>query len=483
MAENGIDGSTTIVIFGASGDLTQRKLIPGLYNLYRKQRLPKDFNIVGVSRTPYSHEDYRKEVENGVRKFSAETFDEAVWKSFCEHIWYAAGDASKHEELQKIDQFVREHENGSGNRLYYLSVAPALYPKIIECLGECSMASEGDGWRRIIIEKPFGSDLASARALNRLVHETFDESQIYRIDHYLGKETAQNILYFRFSNTIFEPIWNRNYVEYVQISVLENVDVGHRAAYYDKAGVLRDMFQNHLLQLLALVAMEPPISFSATELRNEKVKVVRAIRPVELNETVRAQYEGYRQADGVAQDSTTPTFAALKLHIDNWRWQGVPFYMRSGKALQDKTSQIRVRFRRPPQLMFNLPREDGFAPNVLTICIQPDEGIHLSFEAKLPDSSETRSVNMDFSYKTAFGERLIPEAYERLILDALHGDAALFTRSDEIEALWEVIDPILEGWKSPSAPSLATYPVGSWGPKDADDLIGRESHIWHLGCE
>ncbi|MBI5957628.1 MAG: glucose-6-phosphate dehydrogenase, partial [Chloroflexi bacterium] len=359
-----------------------------------------------------------------------------------------------------------------------------LYVPIVEHLGQKGMAKHPDGWRRVVVEKPFGHDLASAHALNAALHRVFAEDQVYRIDHYLGKETAQNILFFRFANTIFEPVWSRNYVDHVQITVAEQVDVGHRAEFYDKAGVMRDMFQNHLLQLLSLVAMEPPASFQADALRNEKVKVLASIRPVAVKDTVRAQYKGYCDAKGVAPNSQTPTFAALKLYIDNWRWQGVPFYLRSGKALSSKESEIVVVFKCPPHMMFDPSAEEGcFAPNMLSLCIQPDERIHLKFEAKVPGShQDTRSVDMEFNYRSSFGGAPLPEAYERLLLDALNGDASLFTRSDEIEAAWRLVDPVLKNWQKPGAPPLVTYPLDSMGPVDSDRFMARDGRVWQSGC-
>jgi glucose-6-phosphate 1-dehydrogenase len=363
-----------------------------------------------------------------------------------------------------------------------------LYEAVVEIVGSAGMAREDQGWRRVVIEKPYGRDLPSALSLNRAVQSVFDERQIFRIDHYLGKETAQNILFFRFGNTVFEPIWNRNYIDHVQITVAETVDVGHRASFYDGTGILRDMFQNHLFQLLALVAMEPPASFHADAIRNERVKVLSAIQPVlpesVAEATVRAQYRGYRDAPGVADGSQTPTYAALRLWINNWRWQGVPFYLRSGKALATKMSEVTIEFRCPPHVMFPLPPGASIRRNILALCIQPDEGIHLRFEAKVPDTvAELRSVDMEFHYRDDFGEIGIPEAYERLLLDALQGDASLFTRSDSIELSWKLIDPIIEGWESPHAPHLTVYEKGTWGPAESDAFLSRDGREWLHGCQ
>jgi glucose-6-phosphate 1-dehydrogenase len=481
MSERGnhLTDNTTVVIFGASGDLTQRKLVPALYNLYRKHRLSQKFNIVGVSRTPFEHQAFRDKMREGVKQFSGATYSDSAWENFSTHVWYKSSNATDKSEFTGLDTTLRQLEGDDANRLYYLSTAPALYAPTIQNLGAAGMVDEHEGWRRVIIEKPFGYDLPTARELNRIVHSVLDENQVYRIDHYLGKETAQNILFLRFANTIFEPIWNRNYIDSVQITVAESVDVGHRAGYYDKSGVLRDMFQNHLLALVALVAMEPPSSLDADAQRNEKVKVLNSIHPIALRDTVRGQYRGYRSAPDVAPNSQTPTYAALKLYIDNWRWQGVPFYLRSGKSLKDKTSEIIIQFRRPPLQLFDLPPRDNGA-NVLAMQIQPDEGIMLRFEAKLPDSREGRSVVMDFKYAESFGKYEIPEAYERLILDTLLGDPSLFTRSDNIEAAWRLMDPIIQGWETPNALPLAMYDPGTWGPVEADELLDLYGHRWIL---
>jgi glucose-6-phosphate 1-dehydrogenase len=472
------------VIFGASGDLTVRKLIPALFNEYRKGRLPQNFRILGTSRSELSQDEFRSEMRQGVETLARMECPEDEWKGFSQRLWYVSGDSKQAEAFQTLDTFLKDLENGPANRLYYLATAPSLFPDIVEGLGRSAMAQEQEGWRRIVIEKPFGRDQETAIALNQSVHAVFKENQVYRIDHYLGKETAQNILYFRFLNTIFEPIWNRNYISNVQISVAETVDVEHRAGYYDNAGVLRDMFQNHLLQLLALVTMEPPATFAADAVRNEKVKVLQSTRSIPLEDTIRAQYEGYCEADGVADDSQTPTYAALKLYIDNWRWQGVPFYLRSGKALAKKASEVVIEFKAPPHVMFPMPEDYSLTPNYISLCIQPDEGIHLRFETKVPDSQqETRSVEMDFHYRESFSDTPLPDAYERLLLDAINGDPSLFTRSDEIEAAWGIIDPVLAAWdKRPADPGLGRYDRGTWGPTEADIFIQRDGHAWIVGC-
>ncbi|MCX6081141.1 MAG: glucose-6-phosphate dehydrogenase [Chloroflexi bacterium] len=477
--------SASIVIFGASGDLTWRKLIPALYNNFKKKRLSASANIIGFARRPYTDETFRAYLRDGVSQVSPETFDEAIWEKFSAQLHYFQGNLDHGEDFPALKEFLEKLENGPANRLYYLATSPEYYAPVAGYLGAANMSrvmDEQEGWRRIIIEKPFGVDLASARDLNHALHVVFDESQIYRIDHYLGKETSQNVLFFRFANTIFEPVWNRRYVDNIQITVAEDLDVGHRAGYYDSAGVVRDMFQNHILQLLALVAMEPPSSFNADSIRNEKVKVLDSIRPLALNDVVRGQYSGYSNAVGVGPGSQTPTFAAFKLYIDNWRWKGVPFYLRSGKALKRKVSEIIIEFQRPPHLMFHLPSDADFTPNILSLSIQPDEGIHLRFEAKVPDSDQDmRSVDMDFLYHSSFNGALLPDAYERLLLEAIEGDASLFTRSDAIEASWKLIDPVLQGWEQPESPELVIYKPGTWGPRSAEDLLARDKRKWRTG--
>jgi len=477
----------TLVIFGASGDLTERKLIPALYNLFRKDRLPDSFQILGSARTQYSDAKFCQHLEESLQEFSPDTYQADLWDKFSRHVHYESGDLTKPEDFQRLGEVLDDIEPQPSNRLFYLAISPALYEVTIHNLGKAGLnrRSNGDNapWRHIVIEKPFGHNLESAQELNHAVHQVFAEDQVYRIDHYLGKDTAQNILFFRFANTIFEPIWNRNYVDNVQITVAESIDVGHRGDYYDRAGVLRDMFQNHLMQLLSLVAMEPPASFEANAIRNEKVKLLNALRRIDIENTVAAQYDGYCSTPGVAQDSRTPTYAALKLNVDNWRWKGVPFYLRSGKALPRKVTEITIEFVKPPHLMFGLSNASELSPNLLSLCIQPDEGTHLKFQAKLPDTEQDmRPVDMEFHYADVFGNVTIPDAYERLLQEALEGDPSLFTRNDSIEAAWRLIDPVIEGWNDRSTGYLATYQPGSWGPEEAKQLLARDGRQWRIGC-
>jgi glucose-6-phosphate 1-dehydrogenase len=477
----------TFVIFGASGDLTSRKLIPALFQLHRKQRLPAETRIVGFSRTAYSHEQWRADLAKTTAEQAGKEFDAAAWAKFAQQIYYHPGDIAQGDDFAKLAAFLDEIEKtGTSTRIYYLATAPRFYEPAVKQLGDHGLADESHGPRRIIIEKPFGTDLASAKQLNADVHRVFHERQVYRIDHYLGKETVQNLLVLRFANTIFEPVWNRNYIDHVQITVAEEVDVGTRGGYYDTAGVIRDMFQNHLLQLLMITAMEPPVRYQADAIRNEKVKVLQAIRPVVgpqiCQDTLRGQYDGYRQAKDVKSDSRTATFGVVKLHVDNWRWHDVPFYLRSGKAMSCRTTQIVVQFREPPYMLFSNGPRNTAEGDRLVIQVQPAEGIQLHIQTKVPDAGmKIRQTDLEFDYRCEF-RGVMPEAYERLLLDALEGDASLFARSDEVEAAWTVCDPILQEWSAGDRPQLYIYEPGVWGPPESTEWMERQGRQWFDIC-
>ena len=477
----------TFVIFGASGDLTSRKLIPALYKLFCKKRLREGLRVVGFSRSPYSHDQWRHELAESTAKFAGEDFHPAVWEQFATNLFYHAGDIGEPRDFDTLRTFLTEIESGApSTRVYYLATAPSFYEAAVEQLGRSGLADESEGARRVVIEKPFGFDLQSAKQLNHAIHRVFQEHQVYRIDHYLGKETVQNLLVLRFANTIFEPVWNRNYIDHVQITVAEEVDVGKRAGYYDKAGVLRDMFQNHLLQLLMITAMEPPVRYEADAIRNEKVKVLHAVRPLTPEDvathTLRGQYEGYTDAKDVPHDSRTATFAAIKLWVDNWRWQGVPFYLRSGKAMSCRTTQIVIQFRNPPQRLFATVQNNLCDANRLIVQVQPAEGIQLHFQTKAPDAGmRLRTTDLNFNYRSEFGKS-IPEAYERLLLDALEGDASLFARADEVEAAWRVVDPIINSWKDSDAPPVLIYEPSVWGPEESSAWMQAQGREWFDTC-
>ena len=479
----------TIVIFGASGDLTSRKLVPALYNLMRAGSLPADTRIVGFSRTPMTDDEWRSSLRESTAKHSeGDPLDDASWRKFAQTIHYQPGDIGRSEDFQGLADRLHTLEGGADStRVYYVATAPQFYEPVVAALGSHGMAVETHGPRRIVVEKPFGTDLTTARALNEHLHGVFRESQVFRIDHYLGKESVQNILALRFANAIFEPIWNRRYIDHVQITVAEEVAVGRRASYYDTAGVLRDMFQNHLLQLLMVTAMEAPARFNASAVRNEKVKVLEAIRPLDLGEVaaagVRGQYRGYLAEPGVPPNSETATFGAIRLEVDNWRWQGVPFYLRSGKVMSCRTTQIVIAFRQPPLELFSDGKHHtAREANRLVIQIQPAEGIQLHFHTKVPGGGmKLRLTDLEFSYSREFMGRL-PEAYEPLFLDVMTGDASLFARADEVEKSWEIIDPFVRAWGSVDMPPIESYEAGEWGPLASIEWMAAQGRTWFDTC-
>ena len=485
-----------MVIFGASGDLTRRKLIPALYNLASQGLLSREFAVVGVARSPMTTEEARQKLSEDFKQFASGAIDQDLWEWFVRHFYYVGGDFDDpatydklKETLAKVDKEHATHEN----YFFYLATAPDYFGDIVERLSKVALMAEDNGhWRRVIIEKPFGHDLDTAKALNQQLLKVVRETQIYRIDHYLGKETVQNILAFRFANGIFEPIWNRRYIDHVQISVAETVGVEKRGGYYDTAGALRDMVPNHIMQLITLTAMEPPISFEANAVRDEQAKILHALQPFTsedvLSKSVRGQYgdgamdnqrvPAYRSEEGVPPDSRTETFVAMKLLIDNWRWAGVPFYLRTGKRLPGRNTHVVIQFRRAPFMLFRETQVQDLMPNQLVLHIQPEEGISLRFAAKTPGPAmHLGEVDMDFEYSDYFGQTP-STGYERLLHDCMIGDATLFQRADMVEAGWNVVNPVLDVWKALPPRNFPNYPAGAWGPKESDELLEREGRRW-----
>jgi glucose-6-phosphate 1-dehydrogenase len=491
----------SIIIFGASGDLTARKLIPALYHLSKEKQMPPDFRIVGMARRDKTDESWRTELRQALDQFSrTKPVDDRVWQEFSQHIFYCRGDLTEKEAYQRLEKLLRSFgkEPLRRNLLFYLATLPSQFGEVIERLHEGGLLEKEhnnhhEAWQRIVVEKPFGHDLDSAHQLNRELTRYAGEQQVFRIDHYLGKETVQNILMFRFSNSVFERLWNRDSIDHVQITVSEELGVGQRGGYYEEAGAMRDMVQNHLLQVLSLSAMEPPVTLEAESIRDEKVKLLKSIRPMTpadvARQVVRGQYfagavdgqvrVGYRQEPKVKTDSNIETYVALKLFIDNWRWSGVPFYLRTGKSLPVSASEVRVQFRPTPHVLFAAECGQNLDANALALRLQPNEGISLRFNGKVPGTSlEVRPVRMHFSYDAEFGA-YTPEAYERLLLEAMVGDATLFIRRDEVEIAWQIVDSIRAGWQGKSLTNREFYAAGTWGPVAADDLLAQSGHRWH----
>jgi glucose-6-phosphate 1-dehydrogenase len=489
-------GPCAITIFGAGGDLTKRMLAPAIYNLAKGKLLPEQFAIVGVSIEPFSTEQFREQATKNIQQFAIGGVDMNSWEWFVKRLYYVSGDFKSPETYAKVKDALAlaDKEQGTqGNYLFYLATSPEFFPIVVGQLGAAELTKQDDRtWRRVVIEKPFGHDLPSAISLNKAISEVLDEKQVYRIDHYLGKETVQNILAFRFANGIFEPVWNRRYVDHVQVTVSESLGVELRGGYYETAGALRDMVPNHIFQLITLCAMEPPISFDADAVHDEQTKILRAIQPFSpekvLDHAVRGQYgegtidgkrvPGYRNEPNVVPNSQTPTYVAMAIHIDNWRWADVPFYLRTGKRMPSRATQIAIRFRRPPLVLFRKTSIDRIMPNELVINIQPDEGISLSFEAKVPGPVvRLGAVNMDFQYSDYFGTTP-STGYETLLYDCMMGDPTLFQRADMVEASWTVVQPILDVWKALPPRDFPNYASGSWGPEQADELLRRDGREW-----